>query len=69
MAEHEPQPDNSDRVAQPEPQRDQDQDSPLDGLDAETVEDLDVDEDAEDVQGGTHTWVTACPSIPPCMTQ
>lgn len=69
MAEHESQPDNPDRAAQPEPQRDHEQDSPLDGLDAETVEDLDVDADAEDVQGGAYTWITVCPSMPPCMTQ
>lgn len=68
MAEHQPQPDNPDRAAQPEPERDPDQDSPLDGLDAETVEDLDVDEGAEDVKGGTYTLITVCPTMPPCMT-
>lgn len=66
MTEHQPQPGEQRR----DPQLDaaQDPDTPLDDLDAETVEDLDVDEDAEDVKGGVYTMITVCPSMPPCAT-
>ena len=39
---------------------------PLDDLDAEAVEDLDVDEDAEGVKGGP--WVTDPTCGPECRT-
>lgn len=48
-------------------QRQHDEPDELDGLDTEAVEDLDVDEEAEDVKGGPyvtdptcHTCCTVC---------
>jgi hypothetical protein len=41
-------------------------DEPLDDIDAEAVEDLDVDEDAEAVKGGP--WVTDPTCGPECRT-
>ena len=38
-------------------------DEPLDDLDAEVVEDLDVDEDADEVGGGTLMGTVGCPSM------
>jgi hypothetical protein len=37
------------------------EDDALDDLDAEVVEDLDVDEDAKDIEGGTLANTGACP--------
>ena len=43
--------------------RDDQNDELLDEVDAEVVEDLDVDEEAEDVEGGVS--IITC-SLPPC---
>jgi hypothetical protein len=37
--------------------------STIDDLDAEVVEDLDVDDDAEGVEGGTSMHTAACPTF------
>ena len=38
-------------------------DEPLDELDADVVEDLDVDDDADEVRGGTLVGTGGCPSM------
>ena len=50
----------------PKNARNDQHDDQLDELDAEVVEDLDVDEEADDVEGGIS--IITC-SLPPCMTQ
>lgn len=44
---------------------DADRDKELDELDAETVEDLEVDQDAEDVEGGKFPATVICASNVP----